>query len=326
MAKQETINKKEAPLSPRKKNSGVKLEISELIFKIIAYLFCAVFAIMCIYPFVYAISAAVSSKDAFEYGKIVLLPVVGNNAEGYQMGVTWEAFKAVAADAKFWITYSNTLFVTFYGTIWSLGISILGGYALSKKRLPFRSGLNFYLLFTMWFSAGLLPQFTNYQNTQEVFNTIGISDPRWMVVITMGMNAFNVILLRNAFESVPKEIEEAAIVDGATEFSLLWNVYVPMSKSSIATVGLFYGISRWNGFFWASLFTPEAIDGQPLQVYIRDTRKEILNPEAGNSNNIESSETFIFAMLVCAIIPIIIIYPYIQKYFATGVNVGGVKE
>lgn len=315
-----------------KKNSGVKLEVTELIFKILAYLFCAVFALMCIYPFVYAISAAISSQDAYETGQIVLLPMINQvNNEGeiikgaYKMGATMEAFKEVLFDDYFWVSYANTLFITFYGTVWSLGVSIFGAYALSKKRLPFRTGLNFYLLFTMWFSAGLIPQYLNYLNTQETFDLIGITDKRWMVVIAMGMNAFNVILLRNAFESVPKEIEEAAIVDGASEFSLLWSVYVPMSKSSIATVGLFYGISRWNGFFWANQMLGENED--PLQVYIRNEREKILSNKGGNtSETIRESETFIFAMLVCAIVPIIIIYPYIQKYFATGVNVGGVKE
>lgn len=316
-----------ATVAPKKvkKNSGVRLEISELIFKILAYLFCAVFALMCIYPFVYAISAALSGQEAYEAGKIVLLPMIGADDSTFRMGVTGEAFLEVLYDDKFWISYANTLFITFYGTVWSLGVSIFGGYALSKKRLPFRTGLNFYLLFTMWFSAGLIPQYLNYVNTQEVFDMVGITDKRWMVVIAMGMNAFNVILLRNAFESVPKEIEEAAIVDGASEFSLLWNVYVPMSKSAIATVGLFFGISRWNGFFWANQMLGENED--PLQVYIRNERERILTNKGGNtSGTIKDSETFIFAMLVCAIVPIIIIYPYIQKYFATGVNVGGVKE
>ena len=322
------INNQNIQETPKKvrKNGGVRLEASELIFKILAYLFCAIFAIMCIYPFIYAISAALSSRDAYYSGQVVLLPLIGTINDGYTLGLEWGAFKEVFFDAGFWVSYANTLFITFYGTVWSLGVSIFGGYALSKKRLPFRTGLNFYLLFTMWFNAGLIPQYLNYLNTQEVFGAVGITDNRWMVVIAMGMNAFNVILLRNAFESVPKEIEEAAIVDGASEFSLLWNVYVPMSKSSIATVGLFYGISRWNCFFWANMMMTS--DEQPLQVYIRDTLKRVLEEQGNTSDAIPAyaTESMVYAMIVCAIIPIIIIYPYIQKYFATGVNVGGVKE
>ena len=116
-------------------------------------------------------------------------------------------------DNMFWNSYSNTLFLTFYGTIWALFVAILGAYALSKKRLLFRRFFNFFLVFTMLFSAGLVPQYLNYLATKDVFNSIGITDDKWLVVIAMGMAAMNIILLRNAFEGVPSEIEEAAIVD-----------------------------------------------------------------------------------------------------------------
>ncbi len=299
-----------------KKNAGVRLETSELIFKIFAYFFCIVFAIMCLYPFIYTISAAISGKQAYNSGEIVLWPV----------DVQFGAFQEVLLDSNFWISYANTLFMTFYGTVWILVVSILGAYALSKKRLAFRSGLNFFLVFTMWFSAGLLPMYLNYQRTGELFQAIGINDLKWLVVIAMGMNAFNVVLLRNAFESVPKEIEEAAIVDGATEFSLLWSVYVPMSKSAIATVGLFFGISRWNGYFWAWQIIEQS-EQWPLQVYIKNKLTELQKAEMDTTPDaVYAQESLIYAMIVFAIIPIIIIYPYIQKYFATGVNLGGVKE
>ena len=133
-------------------------------------------------------------------------------------------------DNMFWNAYSNTLFLTFYGTVWSLFVAILGAYALSKKRLLFRRVLNFFLVFTMWFSAGIIPQYLNYLDTKAVFNSIGIMDDKWLVVIAMGMAAMNIILLRNAFEGVPSDIEEAAIVDGATELQVLGRVYLPMSN------------------------------------------------------------------------------------------------
>ncbi len=298
----------------KKKNASVRLEASELIFKILAYFFCVIFALMCLYPFVYTISAAISGKAEYLAGEIVLWP----------KNVQWEAFQEVIFDSNFWVSYANTLFITFFGTVWSLITAILGAYALSKKRLVFKSGINFFFVFTMWFSAGLLPMYLNYVNTQDVFLALGIEDMKWMVVIAMGMNAFDVVLLRNAFDSVPKEIEEAAIVDGANEFNLLWNVYVPMSKSAVATVGLFFGISRWNGYFWAMQF----LDGEefPLQVYIRNTLKELQKDDATVKSDVFANEAVVYSMIVFAIIPIMVIYPYIQKYFATGVNLGGVKE
>ena len=291
-----------------------KLEISELIFKIISYVLLTVFALCCLYPFLFAISSAISGRSVVEQGGIILFP----------KDLQFEAFKVMFEDNMFWNAYANTLFLTFYGTLWSMGVAILGAYALSKKRLLFRKGFNFFLVFTMWFSAGILPQYRNYINTRTVFQSIGIMDDKWLVVIAMGMAAMNIILLRNAFEGVPAEIEEAAIVDGASEFQVLTNVYLPMSKSTIATVALFFAISRWNGYFWAKQMISKYQE-HPLQVFIRLKLEEIQDPELIWAEPY-AADSAIYALVICAIIPILIIYPFIQKYFAKGVNMGGVKE
>lgn len=293
-----------------------KLEISELIFKIISYTLLTVFALCCLYPFVYAVSASISGRSAVEYGSIVLFP----------KDVQFDAFAQMFGNNMFWNAYSNTLFLTLYGTLWSMLTAILGAYALSKRRLLFRKFFNFFLVFTMWFSAGIVPQYLNYLATKKVFNAAGIMDEKWLVVIAMGMAAMNIILLRNAFEGVPSEIEEAAIVDGATEFQVLSKVYIPMSKSTIATVALFFAISRWNGYFWARQMISNSNE-HPLQVFIRLQLEQYTDPEvmAGWSASF-ASDSMIYALIVCSIVPILIIYPFIQKYFAKGVNVGGVKE
>lgn len=295
-----------------------KLEISELIFKIISYTLLTVFALCCLYPFVYAISAAISGRVAVEYSQIVLLPDFKT--------LQFDAFARMFNNNMFWNAYSNTLFLTLYGTLWSMLTAILGAYALSKKRLLFRKTFNFFLVFTMWFSAGIVPQYLNYIATGKVFEAFGITDDKWLVVIAMGMAAMNIILLRNAFEEVPSEIEEAAIVDGATEFQVLSKVYIPMSKSTIATVALLFAISRWNGYFWARQMISNSNE-HPLQVFIRLRLEEFTDPEfIAGWNEIYASDSVIYALVVCSIIPILIIYPFIQKYFAKGVNVGGVKE
>ena len=293
-----------------------KLELSELIFKVVSYTLLTMFALCCLYPFVYVISASISGQSAVDYGEIVLFP----------KDIQFDAFSRMFNDNMFWNAYSNTLFLTFYGTVWSLFVAILGAYALSKKRLLFRRFLNFFLVFTMWFSAGIMPQYLNYLDTKVVFNAMGIMDDKWLVVIAMGMAAMNIILLRNAFEGVPSDIEEAAIVDGATEFQVLRKVYIPMSKSTIATVALFFAISRWNGYFWARQMISNSNE-HPLQVFIRLKLEEYTDPEAmAGWNQVYSSDSVIYALIVCSIVPILIIYPFIQKYFAKGVNVGGVKE
>ncbi|MCD8223862.1 MAG: carbohydrate ABC transporter permease [Clostridiales bacterium] len=293
-----------------------KLEFSELVFKIISYTLLTVFALCCLYPFVYAIAASISGRSAVEYGSVVLFP----------KDIQFEAFARMFQDNMFWNAYSNTLFITLYGTIWALGVAILGAYALSKKQLLFRKFFNFFLVFTMWFSAGIVPQYLNYLDTKTIFNAVGIVDDKWLVVIAMGMAAMNIILLRNAFEGVPSEIEEAAIVDGASEFQVLSQVYIPMCKSTIATVALFFAISRWNGYFWARQMISNSNE-HPLQVFIRLRLEQYTDPETmAGWNEIYASDSVVYALIVCSIIPILIIYPFIQKYFAKGVNVGGVKE
>ena len=294
-----------------------KLEISEQIFKIISYVLLTAFALCCLYPFLYAVFASISGKHAVEYNEIILLP----------KDVQFDAFSWMFSQDIFWNSYSNTLFLTIYGTAWALLVSILGAYALSKKRLKFRKFFNFFLVFTMSFSAGIVPQRLNYLMTKNVFHDIGIMDDKWMVVIAMGMAAMNIILLRNAFENVPSEIEEAAIVDGATEMQVLRQVFIPMSKSTIATVALFFAISRWNGYFWAKQMVTNSYEW-PLQVYIRNKLDELVyDPETINYwRESYATDSVIYALIVCSIIPILIIYPFIQKYFAKGTNVGGVKE
>ena len=293
-----------------------KLETSELIFKIISYTLLTVFALCCLYPFVYAVSASISGRSAVEYGSVVLFP----------KDVQFDAFARMFGDNMFWNAYSNTLFLTLYGTLWSMLTAILGAYALSKRRLLFRKFFNFFLVFTMWFSAGIVPQYLNYLATKKVFTAAGITDDKWLVVIAMGMAAMNIILLRNAFEGVPSEIEEAAVVDGATEFQVLSKVYIPMSKSTIATVALFFAISRWNGYFWARQMISNSNE-HPLQVFIRLRLEQYTYPEAmAGWNEAFAADSVIYALIVCSIVPILIIYPFIQKYFAKGVNVGGVKE
>ena len=277
-----------------------KLETSELIFKIISYTLLTMFAICCLYPFLYAISSSISGRKAVEYSEVILFP----------KDIQFEAFGKMFNSNMFWNAYSNTLYITLFGTIWALGYSILGAYALSKKRLLFRKTFNFFLVFTMWFSAGIVPQYLNYLNTKAVFNKVGIMDDKWLVIIAMGMAAMNVILLRNAFEGVPSEIEEAAIVDGANETQICSKVYIPMSKATIATVGLFYGISRWNGYFWAAQVMKDPTQ-YPLQVFIRNFLTKNSDSDARETFEGFETNSLFYCMIVSAIIPIIIVYPFI---------------
>lgn len=284
-----------------------RLSRSEIVFKVFAYALVMLFSAMALYPLLYAFSVSVSGKVAYESGQIVLLP----------KDVTLKAYRMVLLDKGFWISYTNTLFYTVLGTAWSMAISLPGAYALQCRRLMFSRQWNFFLVLTMWFSAGMIPLYLNYKG-------MGITD-RWGIVIAFGIQAYNIILLRNYFSSIPKELEEAAIVDGANEFQLFGKVYVPMSKASIATVTLFYAISRWNGYYRSRILIANSFE-QPLQVYLRQL---IENYQKMYDESVVvldySADSLAYAIIVCSIVPVLIVYPYIQKYFTRGVNLGGVK-
>ena len=283
------------------------LNRSEKAFKVFSYILVIVFAAITLYPVIYAFSVSISGKIAYESGQITLLP----------KDVNFQAYDIVLHSKGFWIAYANTLFYTVMGTAWSMLISLTGAYALQKRKLLFRRQWNFLLVFTMWFSAGMIPQYLNYRSMNV--------DNRWGLIVAFGVQAYNIILLRNYFSGIPKEIEEAAIMDGANEFQVFYRVYVPMSKASIATVTLFYAISRWNGYYWARMLLNDTYQ-QPLQVFLRQQienyqklyeESPVVLPYAADS--------LAYAIIICSIIPVLVIYPYIQKYFTKGVNMGGVK-
>ncbi len=285
-----------------------RLNRSEIVFKFISYILIGTFGIMALYPVIYAFSASISGRVAYEAGEIVLLP----------KDINFKVYKLLYEDKGFWISYINTLFYTFYGTVWSMFISVTGAYALSKKRLLFRRQFNFYIVFTMWFSAGMIPAYINY-------TSMGVAN-RWGIIVAFGIQAYNIILLRNTFEGIPKEIEEAAKVDGVNEFQLLTRIFIPMSTAGLATVTLFYATSRWNGYFWSRMLLTDPME-LPVQVYMR-IKVENYQALFDNmpSNLPYAADSYIYAILVCSIIPVLLIYPHIQKYFAKGANIGGVKE
>lgn len=284
-----------------------RLDRTEIIFKILSYTLLTIFALCCLYPFIYVLSASLSSRSAVDTGKVYLLPV----------GLNFDTYIRVFNNKEFWISYSNTFFVTGYGTLVSMLVAITGAYSLSKTRLVFGRGFNFMLVFTMWFSAGMIP---TYQN----FRTFHV-DNKYMFIIALGFNAFNIILLRNYFSSVPTEIEEAATIDGATEFQILTKIYIPMSKSSIVTVAMFYAVARWNGYIWAQMLLLKDSDIL-LTVFIKANMALIVDQVNNGADISYSVYGLQYAFIVCSIIPVIVIYPFLQKYFAAGVNVGGVKE
>lgn len=269
------------------------------------------FALSTLYPFIYIASVSFSSAFAARAGKVVLTPI----------DATLAAYAHVLSEPQFWNSYGNTFIYTIGGTITSLLIIIPGAYALSRPQLIGRRFWNLMIAFTMWFQAGMIPFWLNMKD-------LGLLDSMIGIIIAFACNAFNIILLRNFFESIPQSFEEAARMDGANDFQVLWKVFVPLSKPAIATITLFCVVARWNGFFWAMILLTD--EGKvPLQVYLRQTIADLSDDEEFSSTLIDAAysvETVTAAIIVCSIIPVLCFYPFIQKYFNKGIMLGGVKE
>ncbi|UTH48330.1 carbohydrate ABC transporter permease [Loktanella salsilacus] len=280
-------------------------------FVILNMVLISMFTISALYPFIYIASLSMSSGFEARAGNVLLTPV----------GFTLEAYSRVLSEPMFWISYKNTFIYTIGGTLMSLAFIIPGAYALSRPQLYGRRFWNLMVAFTMWFHAGMIPFFLNMRD-------LNLLDSYFGIIIGFAVSGFNIILLRNFFEGIPQSFEEAARMDGANEFQVLWKVYMPLSKPAIATVALFCIVSRWNGFFWAMILLQD--EGKiPLQVYLRHVIMELSDDEEFASTLINAAysfETVSAAIIVCSIIPILLIYPFLQKYFNKGILLGGVKE
>ncbi len=280
-------------------------------FAIVVSVLIGMFTVATLYPFIYIAAVSFSSGFAAAAGKVVFSPI----------DTTIESYKYVFAQKAFWVSYRNTFIYTIGGTLVSLAFIIPGAYALSRPQLKGRRFFNLFIAFTMWFNAGLIPFFLNMRD-------LNLLDSMFGIILAFAVNAFNIILLRNFFESIPSSFEEAARMDGANDFQVLWKVFVPLSKPAIATITLFCIVSRWNGFFWAMVLL-QSEEKIPLQVFLRHTIAKLSDTEEFAMTVLDADygpETVTAAIIVCSIIPVLIVYPFIQKYFEKGILLGGVKE
>ncbi len=284
---------------------------SDKIFAIATSILIGLFTVATLYPFIYIAAVSFSSGFAATAGKVVMTPI----------DTTVAAYKHVLVQPEFWLSYRNTFIYTIGGTILSLIIIIPGAYALSRPHLYGRRFWNLFIAFTMWFNAGLIPFFLNMRD-------LGLLDSMFGIILAFAVNAFNIILLRNFFEAIPDSFEEAARMDGANDFQVLWKVFVPLSKPAIATITLFCIVSRWNGFFWAMVLL-QSEEKIPLQVFLRHTIANLSDDQEFTATLIDSPysvETVTAAIIVCSIVPVLMVYPFIQRYFEKGILLGGVKE
>ncbi|WP_105616522.1 carbohydrate ABC transporter permease [Vallitalea okinawensis] len=298
-----------------KKTKYYGLSKGELIFGYIVNILMVIAIIGALYPLLYVLSASLSSGIAVDRKQVFLLPV----------DLTFSAYEYLFSDRALWVSLANSFFYMFAGTAYCMVISVMVAYVMSRKNFLFNRFLNFFVLFTMWLGAGTIPRYLNYIN-------LGMGDSRLGMIVGFGISAFNIILIRNYFDSLPKELVEAATIDGASESQVLTKIFVPLSSPILATVSLFYALSSWNSWFWYSLLI-KTESKQPIQIILRrlllytaenidDTSNEIIKIEAGGHND----TTLKYAIMVLSLIPVVIVYPYVQRHFTKGITLGGVKS
>lgn len=288
----------------------IKRTPGEVAFDIFNVVFIFILIIAWIYPVWYTTIASFSDLDAVTSGKVVLYPV-GFNLSAYHYIFTVESI---------WGPYGNTIFYAVFGTALSMFLMSTGGYVLSKRHIFGHRFLTWFALLSMWFGAGLIPTYINYRN-------LGLLDTRTGVLLTGAVSAFYTILLRTYFESVPAELEESAKLDGAGDIYIFKNIYIPLSVPALMTITLYCFVGRWNAYFWTMLLITDE-SKTTLQVILQRLVVN-MNPEYSNSGSIDftrnSLELTSYATMVVAVLPMLIIYPFVQKYFIKGIMVGAIK-
>lgn len=293
----------------------IKKSVGRKVYEVINVIILILVSFVMLYPFYYCIIASLSDNASVLAGRIGLWPI-GTNIKSYKLVFGYEAvFHA----------YGNTILYTVLGTAISLILTVLGAYPLSRKDFYGRGVLTVFFSFTMFFSGGLIPTFL-------VVNALGMYNTIWAVVVPSAVSTMNMIIMRTFFQGIPDALEEAAVVDGATEMQTLRKIILPLSLPSIMTIGLFYAVGQWNSWFSAMIYLQDS-KKYPLQLVLRqivlqNQVNEIIGTMAGSLTEDATqmvSENIKYTVIIVAVFPILCVYPFVQKYFVKGVMVGSIK-
>ena len=253
-----------------------------------------------------------SDSSAVIRGEVWLLPV----------GFDLKAYEAVFRSSKIMSGYMNSIIYTVLGTLVNLILTTLTAYPLSRSKLFGKKGITWYFLFTMFFSGGMIPFYLNLKD-------LSLTGSHWGLIIPFMINTYNMIILRTSFESIPDSLIEAAQIDGAGHITVLTKVVLPLSKAILAVMVLYYGVSIWNSWFWASAIIRDR-EMYPLQVILREIlmQNDVSSMTTGSSavDTEAIGMTIRYATIIVATVPILCVYPFLQKHFTKGTMVGAVKE
>lgn len=291
--------------------------ISSKILDVVIYVSLIILMIITLYPIIYIFSVSVSSTTAYESGRVVFLPVEFN----------LEAYKVILEAGTIPRSFINSVIYTVVYTAVSLLMTTTMAYPLSrsKDRVAFKGFFSKLVIFTMFFNAGIIPNYL-------VVKGLGLMDSMWALILPSAISTYNLVVMRSFFEGIPIDLEEAAFIDGANEIVIFWKIMLPLSKAALATVGLFYGVYMWNSWFNSMLYLQSA-DKYPLQFIIRQIIMQnqmaaelaAMGDTSMMTAQTTNSVSLKYATLFLSILPMLAVYPFIQKYFVKGVMVGSVK-
>ncbi len=294
--------------------SSIKESNADNIFNFINYIFALLIFLIVVYPLIYVLSASLSSPEAIISGKVWLLPV----------DMSFEGYKAVLGYSKVWVGYSNSIFYAVFGTIISLFMTIIAAYPLSRKDFFGRNPLMFLFTFTMLFSGGLIPTFL-------LVRDLGIINTRWAILLPSCLSVWNLIITVNYFKTnIPEDLLKAAEIDGCNDFVFLVKIALPLAVPIMAVIGLYSFVGQWNSFFEALLYLKDA-KMFPLQLILREILILNKSDELLNMNIVAQTagqnlqELLKYSLIVVSTLPLLIIYPFVQKFFIKGIMVGSLK-
>lgn len=280
----------------------------------IIYAILTVILLIILYPLVFVVSASISDPLSVTKGEMWLFP----------KNLSFIGYELIFANKEIWIGYKNTIIYTVVGTSVNLIMTIMAAYPLSRKDFAGRNVITGYIVFTMFFSGGLIPTYLLVKN-------LGMINSMWVLIIPGAVSVWNIIIMRTFFQtSIPNEIQESAAIDGCSNLQTLWKIVLPLSMPVIAVMILFYSVGHWNAYFNALIYLNDR-DKYPLQLFLREIliKSEVDNMAGGMDLSVQKhlmeAEAIKYAIVIVANLPVLAVYPFLQKYFTKGFLVGAIK-
>ena len=304
------------------RRSKPRLSRGDRVFVWVNYALLILITIVTLYPLLFVISASISDPKAVASGKMILLPI----------GPTLEAYRFIFNYQEIWTGYANTIFYTFFGTLIDLALTVPAAYALSRRDCPCKGFIMTLFMITMYFGGGLIPGYLNIRQ-------LGLLDSRAVLLICGAVSTYNLIVARTFFaNTIPWELHEAAFLDGCSDFGILRQIVLPLSSPIIVVLILYYGVAHWNSYFNALIYLTSR-EKYPLQVFLREilTLGQFVSDQLMNADNLspdamqelikqaDTANMIKYAVIIVSTVPMMVIYPWVQKYFAKGIMIGSVK-